>query len=53
MHKLKHEKELDEIKLEKIKEELSQQIELPYKDIVRQLEMELQKLQQANRKKEK
>jgi len=32
--------------LEKIKEELSQQIELPYKDIVRQLEMELQKLQQ-------
>lgn len=39
-------RELDEIKLEKIKEELSQQIEMPYKDIVKQLEIELQKLQQ-------
>ncbi len=37
---------MDEIKLEKIKEELSQHIETPYKDIVRQLEIELQKLQQ-------
>lgn len=32
--------------MERIKEELSQQIEAPYKDIVRQLEQELQKLQQ-------
>jgi hypothetical protein len=32
--------------LDRIKEELSQQIEGPYKDIVRQLEQELQKLQE-------
>jgi hypothetical protein len=38
-------KELDEIKLERLKDELSQQIEGPYKDIVKQLETELQKLQ--------
>lgn len=36
---------MDEVKLERLKEELSQQIESPYKDIVRQLEQELQKLQ--------
>ena len=39
-------KELDDVKLDRIKEELSQQIEGPYKDIVRQLEQELQKLQE-------
>jgi len=39
-------KELDEIKLERLKDELSQQIEAPYKDIVKQLEVELQKIQQ-------
>lgn len=33
------------MKLDRLKEELSQQIEAPYKDIVRQLEQELQKLQ--------
>lgn len=38
-------KELDDIKLERLKDELSQQIEGPYKDIVKQLESELQKLQ--------
>lgn len=38
-------KELDEVKLDRLKEELSQQIESPYKEIVRQLEQELQKLQ--------
>ena len=32
--------------MDRIKEELSQQIEGPYKDIVRQLEQELQKLQE-------
>jgi hypothetical protein len=37
---------LDEIKLERIKEDLSAQIEGPYKDIVRQFEQELQKLHQ-------
>lgn len=37
---------MDEVKLERIKEELSTQIESPYKEIVRQLESELQKLQQ-------
>jgi hypothetical protein len=39
-------KELDDIKLERLKDELSQQIEAPYKDIVKQLEVELQKIQQ-------
>lgn len=39
---MKISKELDEVKLERIKEELSQQIEAPYKDIVRQLEQALQ-----------
>ena len=39
-------KELDDVKLDRIKEELTQQIEGPYKDIVRQLEQELQKLQE-------
>jgi hypothetical protein len=37
---------LDEVKLERLREELSQEIEAPYKDIVRQLENELQNLQQ-------
>lgn len=36
---------MDEVKLDRLKEDLSQQIEAPYKDIVRQLEQELQKLQ--------
>lgn len=35
-------RELDDVKLERIKEELTQQIEAPYKDIVRQLEQALQ-----------
>ncbi|CAF0714870.1 unnamed protein product [Brachionus calyciflorus] len=38
-------RELDDVKLDRLKEELSQQIEGPYKDIVRQLEQELQKIQ--------
>jgi hypothetical protein len=37
-------KELDDLKLEKLKEELSHQIEIPYKDIVKQFEQELEKL---------
>ncbi len=37
---------MDEVKLERLREELSQEIEAPYKDIVRQLENELQNLQQ-------
>jgi hypothetical protein len=41
---------LDDVKLERIKEELSQQIEGPYKDIVRQFERELEKLQQESNK---
>ena len=36
---------MDDVKLERIKEDLSEQIEAPYKEIVRQLENELQKLQ--------
>ena len=43
-------KELDEIKLEKIKEELSQEIEVPYKELVKQLQQELQKVQQESNK---
>ena len=43
-------KELDEVKLEKLKDELSQEIEMPYKDIVKQFELELEKLhQECNR----
>jgi hypothetical protein len=37
---------LDEVKLERLKEDLTQEIETPYKEIVKQLENELQKLQQ-------
>ena len=41
---------LDEVKLEKLKDELSQEIEMPYKDIVKQFELELEKLhQECNR----
>ncbi len=35
---------MDDLKLEKLKEELGQQIEMPYKDIVKQFEQELEKL---------
>jgi hypothetical protein len=38
--------ELDEVKLEGLREEIAHELEAPYKDIVRQLELELQKLQQ-------
>jgi hypothetical protein len=41
---------LDDIKLERIKDELSIQIEAPYKDIVKQLEQELEKQQQESNK---
>jgi hypothetical protein len=39
-------KELDDVKLDRLREDLTQEIEAPYKEIVRQLEHELQKLQQ-------
>lgn len=41
---------MDEIKLERLKDDLSQQIEAPYKEIVKQLEVELQKHQQEYNK---
>jgi uncharacterized protein (DUF3084 family) len=37
---------LDEVKLERLKEDLTQEIETPYKEIVRQLETELERVQQ-------
>lgn len=43
-------KQLDEVELEKLKESLSEQIEAPYKEIVRQLENELQNLKQEYNK---
>jgi hypothetical protein len=37
---------LDEVKLDNLREEIAHELEAPYKDIVRQLELELQKMQQ-------
>lgn len=46
IHSLLFSKILDDVEIEKLKDALSQQIEIPYKEIVKQLEQELQNLKQ-------